>query len=114
MKPSRSKLALAGLATVALAGALLAGTASAQEFTLRFQWGNIPLCTSGSPNRVANPSFRVSHVPEGTRFIRFRLTDLDVPSYNHGGGVVAWNGETAIVSGGLTLTFSSENNAFRS
>lgn len=38
-------------------------------------------------------------MPEGTRFIRFRLVDLDVPTYNHGGGVVVWAGETQVARG---------------
>lgn len=75
------------------------GAALAQDFSIRFQWGNIPLCTNGSPNRVTNPRFEVRHVPEGTRFIRFRLVDLDVPTYNHGGGVVVWSGAREIARG---------------
>lgn len=87
------------LATFALVWALSAGTASARDFSIRFTWGNIPLCTSGSPNRVTNPEFRLTNVPQGTRFIRFKLVDLDVPTYNHGGGVVAWSGGTTVPSG---------------
>lgn len=58
------------------------------EFSFTFQWGAIPLCTSGNPNRVGNPQFVLSDVPEGTTVVEFRLKDLDVPGYNHGGGKV--------------------------
>ena len=44
--------------------------------------------TSGNPNTVHNPLFKVSGVPQGTTVIRFQLKDLDVPGYNHGGGYV--------------------------
>lgn len=67
---------------------LLAATASpaAAEFRLTFEsWGNIPACTSGRPNRVGNPEFILSGVPAGTSTIQFRMKDLDVPGYDHGG-----------------------------
>lgn len=71
----------------------------AQKFSIEFDWGNIPLCNTGSPNTVENPAFRLKDVPKGTKFIRFGLTDLDVPSYNHGGGTVAYTGQTEIKPG---------------
>lgn len=71
----------------------------AQEFTIDFDWGNIPLCTSGSPNTVPNPKFILSGVPEGTKVISFQMTDLDVPSYNHGGGKVEYTGQAVIEPG---------------
>ena len=70
-----------------LATAMLASPAEA-EFRISFDWAGLKLCTSGRPNRVSNPAFKVTGVPEGTRIIRFKLTDLDVPGYNHGGGWV--------------------------
>jgi phosphatidylethanolamine-binding protein (PEBP) family uncharacterized protein len=81
--------------------ALLAATnaAEAQKFTLEFEWGNIPLCDSGSPNTVDNPIFRLGNVPTGTKFINFALTDLDAPNYNHGGGTVPYSGQKVIKPG---------------
>lgn len=76
--------------------------APAGDFTLAFDWGDIQLCTSGSPNTVDNPTFRLSGVPKGTKAIRFSLTDLDVPSYDHGGGTVAYTGQTEIKPGAFT------------
>ena len=60
----------------------------ADDFTLSFEWGDIPLCTSGSPNTVPNPRFELANVPEGTKYIYFKMVDKDVPNYNHGGGSV--------------------------
>ena len=64
------------------------GVVNAKEFKISFDWGGLKLCTSGRPNTVANPKFKVSGLPEGTKFIQFRLKDKNVPSYNHGGGWV--------------------------
>jgi phosphatidylethanolamine-binding protein (PEBP) family uncharacterized protein len=68
---------------------LLSATATpvaAADFRLSFDsWGNIPACTSGRPNRVGNPEFTLSGVPEGTTSIQFEMKDLDVPGYDHGG-----------------------------
>ena len=71
-----------------LATALLAAAPAAAEMTLGFKWGNIPLCTTGRPNTVANPDFVLKGVPVGTNRIVLKLKDLDVPGYNHGGGTV--------------------------
>jgi len=76
--------------------------ATAAEFTISFEWGNIPLCNSGRPNTVPNPRFVLSNVPEGTKFIEFIMTDLDVPSYNHGGGTVEYTGNNIIEPGAFT------------
>lgn len=73
--------------------------AMADEFTLSFEWGDIPLCTSGQPNTVPNPRFVLSNIPEGTKFISFKLTDLDRPSYNHGGGTIEYTGKNIIEPG---------------
>lgn len=74
-----------------LIGAALASvlaTSVAAEFKFTFDWSGLALCTTGSPNRVSNPLFRVSGLPAGTTAVQFKLKDLDVPGYNHGGGWV--------------------------
>ena len=76
------------LMTLAAVLAAMVASPAAAEFKFSFDWAGLKLCTSGRPNVVKNPGFRVSGVPEGTTVIQFRLTDLDVPSYNHGGGWV--------------------------
>lgn len=74
------KLFLSVVAALALAGP------AAAEFSISFEWGNIPLCTTGKPNKVGAPAFLIKDLPPGTQTVQFRLKDLDVPSYNHGGG----------------------------
>lgn len=71
----------------------------AAAFEIDFNWDGLKLCTSGKPNRVANPQFTLKDVPAGTKYIRFKMVDLDVPSYNHGGGVVAYSGQRIIEPG---------------
>ncbi len=71
----------------------------ADEFTISFEWGDIPLCTSGNPNSVSNPTFVLSNVPENTKFISFKLKDLDVTGYNHGGGKIEYTGNNVIEPG---------------
>lgn len=82
-----------------LALCLSFGAVPATAFELSFSWKGLKSCTSGNPNTVANPEFALKDVPAGSKFIRFKLTDRDVPDYNHGGGTVAWNGEGAVPAG---------------
>ena len=82
---------------------LLANTGVAMaDFSFTFEWGDIPLCTSGRPGIVPSPKFVVTGVPAGTTAIAFRLTDLDAPHYNHGGGVVPVSGDGVIPPGAFT------------
>ncbi|SPJ29788.1 hypothetical protein [Falsiruegeria mediterranea] len=53
----------------ALFGAAMAAflsTPAAAEFKFSFDWSGLKLCTTGSPNTVANPRFKVSGLPAGT------------------------------------------------
>ncbi|QFT59322.1 Phosphatidylethanolamine-binding protein [Sulfitobacter sp. THAF37] len=85
--------------TALLAGACLLTAGPALAFDIGFDWSGLKSCTNGRPNTVANPAFTLSGVPAGTKFIRFKLTDRDVPNYNHGGGVVAFNDQQVIPRG---------------
>ena len=87
------------LSTFAIATTLVLTAPAAQAFEIGFDWKGLKLCTSGNPNRVANPRFVLKDVPAGTQYIRFKLTDRDVPGYNHGGGVVKYTGQQVIEPG---------------
>ena len=82
---------------------LLINTSFAGNITLSFDWGNIPRCTSGNPNAVSNPIFTISSIPKNTKWAYFRLTDLNVPGYNHGYGWIELKGNTTIDEGGNTI-----------
>ena len=85
---------------LALAIYLITTLSAHAEFSFTFEWGDIKKCTSGNPNKVSNPIFTLSDVPEGTKELRFRMKDKNVPSYNHGGGKIKnYNGETTINPG---------------
>ncbi|WP_128516443.1 phospholipid-binding protein [Tabrizicola thermarum] len=86
------KFSLAAVVALALATPTFA-------FEISFTWDGLKSCTSGNPNTVANPRFMLKDVPEGTKFIRFKLVDKNVPDFNHGGGVVAYSGQTVIEPG---------------
>lgn len=84
---------------LALTAAISLWAAPALAFDFSFNWDGLKSCTSGNPNTVGNPVFKLKDVPKGTKFIRFKLVDKNVPGYNHGGGTVAWNGEAAVPAG---------------
>ncbi|MCI2400181.1 YbhB/YbcL family Raf kinase inhibitor-like protein [Aliiroseovarius subalbicans] len=84
------------LATAAL---LIASAPALADFSISFTWGDIPSCTTGRPGKVNNPRFVVEDLPEGTTRIVFRMKDLDVPGYNHGGGKVAMDADGTIEPG---------------
>ncbi len=58
-----------------------------------FTWAGIEACS------LISPAFTVTGVPEGTIRLRFTMTDLDVPSYEHGGGTVGFSGHPEIPAG---------------
>ena len=66
----------------------LAATTAQADFLISFPWDGLASCTSGRPNRVDSPAFILRDVPAGTTEIRFQMVDLNVPTYNHGGGKV--------------------------
>lgn len=77
----------------------LCTTTPAASFEIAFTWDGLKSCTSGNPNTVANPRFVLKDVPEGTKYIRFKLVDTNVSGFDHGGGVVAYSGKGEIEPG---------------
>ena len=73
--------------------------AFSQKFQFSFTWAGLMNCTTGNPNRVQNPEFTLKNVPKGTKWIYFKLVDLDVRSYNHGGGWVEYTGQSSVEPG---------------
>ena len=98
MKDRITPLIAAAVLAVILVGTS-APAARAGGFSFTFEWGDIPLCTSGQPNIVANPRFTLRDVPPGTVVLSFTLRDLNVPGYDHGGGEVRYTGQTVIAPG---------------
>ena len=71
----------------------------ANAFSLSFDWGNIPKCTTGNPGSVGSPAFQLSAVPKGTAKLVFKMIDNNVPDYNHGGGTISYVGKGTIPFG---------------
>ena len=89
------------LKSLLIFGTIFATPASclAEEFSISFEWGDIKKCNTGNPNRVSNPIFTLNNVPEGTKFLKFKMKDKNVPSFNHGGGKIEYFGENVIEPG---------------
>jgi phosphatidylethanolamine-binding protein (PEBP) family uncharacterized protein len=73
------------LAAAALAGAAIA--ARAEDFSLRFSWAGIPAC------QAVSPAFELTGVPVGAKSLHFNMTDLDVPTFPHGGSTIPYKGD---------------------
>ena len=76
-----------GVCAVAL---LVMSTADASAFSMNFRWCGL-----------SSPVFSLSGVPKGTTTLQFHMVDLDVPSYNHGGGTVPSKGQASVPCGAL-------------
>jgi len=82
-------------AALGIAGfALLLTMSAAFAFSASFAW------CSGSP------SFTLTDVPPGTARLQFAMTDLNVPSFHHGGGTVAYSGQTTVPCGAFSFGFT--------
>lgn len=84
---------------ISFAALLCSASMAFADFTIQFDWGNTPACNTGRAKRVASPQFVIRGLPQGTTEVQFRMKDLDVPSYNHGGGKVAMTQDGVVPAG---------------
>jgi len=56
------------------------------SLSLHFSWAAIPACSSISP------AFELGGVPAETTRLNFTMTDLNMPTFHHGGSTVAYSG----------------------
>lgn len=90
------------LASVSLAFlATLAVSAEAQALGLNVKWA------AGSGCSGQSPAISLSGVPKGTARLVLAMSDLDLPSYNHGGGSIDFAGKTSFAPGEAFGMFSS-------
>jgi phosphatidylethanolamine-binding protein (PEBP) family uncharacterized protein len=81
-----------------LAGlAASASPLSAAGFLADFTWQGTASCFDPQ-----SPPFTLSGVPEGTKSLNFEMTDLDAPSYPHGGGTIPYNGQSDVKRGAFS------------
>ena len=86
MRSSASRRMALGILAVSFLGLAIP---EAFAFSASFRW------CSGSP------AFSLRGVPKGTARLDFEMTDLQVPSYRHGGGRVAYSGQKSVPCGAL-------------
>jgi hypothetical protein len=81
------------LAPAAVALALSLSTSDALAFSASFTW------CAGSPR------FQLTDVPAGTAKLDFQMTDLNKPSFHHGGGTVDYRGQAEVPCGAFAKGF---------
>jgi hypothetical protein len=92
---------LRSITFVAVALMTVGAATQAQAFTASVKWAE----TSGCSGQTPNVTF--SAVPKGTTKIDVKLVDLDLPTFNHGGGSVDFTGKTRYEPGELLSLFST-------
>lgn len=88
-----AKLRSPHLAALAAGTAFLLTTADAFAFSTSFTW------CPGSPR------FTLVDVPSGTTKLNFQMTDLNKPSFHHGGGTVDYRGQGEVPCGAFSKSF---------
>jgi len=84
-----------------MALAVVAGSspasAQAPSFAVDVSWEGTAVCFDPK-----SPPFTLTAVPAGTKRLKFAMKDLDAPSYPHGGGAVAFTGQTQVSRGAFS------------
>jgi len=77
-----------------MSGASVLISFEAQAFSASFKWCGV------------SPAFTLNAVSKGTTKLEFEMTDLQVPSFRHGGGTIAYSGQKSVPRGAFTATFA--------
>jgi len=77
----------------AVVPALLLSASGAWAFSASFTW------CAGSPR------FTLQEIPAGTTQLQFAMTDLNKPSFHHGGGTVDYRGQAEVPCGAFAKGF---------
>ena len=87
------KVLISAITDVAALGIL---PSDAFAMSVKFSWKGYRACSTSSP------AFIASEVPSGTVRLSFRMVDKDVPTYLHGGGIIAFTGNSEIPAGAFS------------
>jgi phosphatidylethanolamine-binding protein (PEBP) family uncharacterized protein len=68
---------------------------NASVLNVTFEWTKASVCSSVSPE------IHIMNIPKETKFLRIKVVDLDMPTYDHGGGEVLYDGSTTVSEGAL-------------
>ncbi|MBB5751690.1 phospholipid-binding protein [Prosthecomicrobium pneumaticum] len=64
-------------------------SAAHAEMSVSFEWGPTTKCFDGK-----SPPMKLRGVPAGTKKLDIRMTDLNMRTFNHGGGKIAYSGDS--------------------
>jgi phosphatidylethanolamine-binding protein (PEBP) family uncharacterized protein len=86
-------------AIVAVLGVTFGTSLHAQSsaFVVDFTWQG-----TGSCFDPKSPPFSLTGVPGGTKVLKFSMKDLDAQTYVHGGGSIAYDGQSQIDRGAFS------------
>ena len=85
------------LAAILTLGRIAAGWTQLRRFAVDFTWAGTQSCFDPQ-----SPPFTLSDVPPGTTQLRFVMQDLDAPDYPHGGGTIAYSGQSSLPRGAFS------------
>jgi len=89
--------AIVGLSVLGLTGCQTTKEAANMvALDVSFDWHGTSACSTKPP------AFVISNIPADTASLRFKMVDLDVPTYNHGGGTIDYSGSNKIPAGAFS------------
>ncbi|MCA3421318.1 MAG: phospholipid-binding protein [Roseomonas sp.] len=88
--------ALVICSTLLISGCAAPESANLVPLEVDFSWQGTSPCTT------TPPAFEIRGIPAETRNLSISLVDLNVPSFNHGGGRVSYSGGSSVPAGAFT------------
>jgi phosphatidylethanolamine-binding protein (PEBP) family uncharacterized protein len=80
-------------ALLILAGLMIPTVSWAGALGVHFSWAETTACST------TPPAFTITNIPQGTKYLVFKLVDHDAPNFAHGGGQVPYSGSGRIPAG---------------
>jgi phosphatidylethanolamine-binding protein (PEBP) family uncharacterized protein len=81
------------VALVIVAGLTIPTVSCAGTLGVNFSWAETVACST------TPPAFTVTNIPQGTKYLAFKLVDHDAPNFVHGGGQIPYSGSGRIPAG---------------
>ena len=81
---------------LALAGCATPESETVTQLTVDFSWQNVSRCTT------TPPAFQIGGIPSTTKTLTFSMMDLNVPTFQHGGGRLTYSGSSSVPAGAFS------------
>lgn len=81
---------------LALAGCAAPESENVTQLTVDFSWQNVSRCTT------TPPTFQIGGIPSTTKTLTFSMMDLNVPTFQHGGGRITYSGSSSVPAGAFS------------